>query len=166
MCDDFYFPDRFTINQKEYQGSINIKNGIVIIPCTEKPSMKIGDTIFQTSGEENIPLIVTHEKYTTNSSGNIGTKHNNIIEIKIKTMEEESKSVAFNIGTITGVNQLQIGNNSTQTNINITLKEVIEKIAASDDPQAKSLLKALFENPTVASIAGGLMPLLVATGIS
>lgn len=38
--------------------------------------------------------------------------------------------------------------------VNISITELVEKVANSGDPQAKSMLKQLLENSTVASIVG------------
>jgi hypothetical protein len=48
---------------------------------------------------------------------------------------------------------VQAGNGYTQI-VNITLKELAEKIAVSDDEEAKNLFIKLLENPFVASITG------------
>ncbi|MEZ9191568.1 hypothetical protein AB4133_19930 [Vibrio sp. 10N.286.52.F8] len=52
-------------------------------------------------------------------------------------------------------NMVQIGNGNTQE-ITITLQQLKEQIEKSSDPKAKSLFKDLVNNPTVASIIGGL----------
>ncbi|HAS0820676.1 TPA: hypothetical protein I3317_000415 [Enterobacter cloacae subsp. cloacae] len=49
--------------------------------------------------------------------------------------------------------QIQIGNNNNQL-MQISVKELVEKIADSEDKEAKSLLLKILENNTVASIIG------------
>ncbi|HBQ6873296.1 TPA: hypothetical protein L8O67_005219, partial [Klebsiella pneumoniae] len=58
----------------------------------------------------------------------------------------------FNIGSVSG-EQVQIGE-SNHMLVNISITELVEKVAKSGDPQAKSMLKQLLENSTVASIVG------------
>ncbi|MDR8444842.1 hypothetical protein FPK32_25700, partial [Acinetobacter baumannii] len=58
----------------------------------------------------------------------------------------------FNIGSGSG-EQVQIGE-SNHMLVNISITELVEKVAKSGDPQAKSMLKQLLENSTVASIVG------------
>ncbi|WP_281961501.1 hypothetical protein [Vibrio parahaemolyticus] len=60
----------------------------------------------------------------------------------------------FSIGNINATN-VQLGNQNHQHNsINITLSNLVEKVASSDDDEAKSKLKEILENSTVASIVG------------
>lgn len=49
--------------------------------------------------------------------------------------------------------QIQLGNGNTQI-MQISVQELIEKIATSEDKEAKSLLTKLLENNTVASVIG------------
>ena len=49
--------------------------------------------------------------------------------------------------------QFQVGNHNSQVT-NITLQEFVEKVAASQDPEAKSALRKIFENSTAANIVG------------
>ncbi|HBD5328544.1 TPA: hypothetical protein RZA35_000662, partial [Escherichia coli] len=63
-----------------------------------------------------------------------------------------TKSNTFNIGSISG-DQVQIGEHNHML-VNISITELVEKVAKSGDVQAKSVLKQLLENSTVASIVG------------
>lgn len=68
----------------------------------------------------------------------------------------------INIGSINS-NHLQVGNNNTQI-MNMNVQELVEKVAQSNDPEAKSKLMSLLQNNTVASGLGasvsGLLGLL------
>lgn len=75
-------------------------------------------------------------------------------DIYLMKVEQEDANMSqhINIGTINS-SQVQVGNDNNQvTNINI--QEMVEKVAASNDPEAKSLLKELLSNSTVASAVG------------
>ncbi|ELI5417869.1 hypothetical protein RRJ93_004517, partial [Vibrio parahaemolyticus] len=63
-----------------------------------------------------------------------------------------SSNTTFNIGSISG-EQLQVGNNNTQS-VTINVQKLVEEVAKSNDPEAKSLLKQLLENSTVGSVIG------------
>ncbi|WP_241837167.1 hypothetical protein [Salinivibrio sp. ML290] len=66
--------------------------------------------------------------------------------------EDMLMSQQITIGTINS-SQVQVGNENKQvTNINI--QELVEKVAGSNDPKAKMLLKELLSNSTVASVVG------------
>ncbi|EGU31029.1 hypothetical protein VIBRN418_12452 [Vibrio sp. N418] len=80
----------------------------------------------------------------------------------MKTEIQEQAMPQINIGTINS-EQVQVGNHNSQiTNINV--QELVEKVAQSNDEKAKSILKSLLENSTVASVVGaglsGLIELL------
>lgn len=80
----------------------------------------------------------------------------------MKAEVQDSVMSQINIGSISS-NHLQVGNNNTQiTNMNV--QELVEKVAQSNDPEAKSKLMALLQNNTVASVLGagvsGLLGLL------
>jgi hypothetical protein len=72
----------------------------------------------------------------------------------MKTEKEETNSnstFTFN-GPVTN-QQAQFGNGNTQ-NVTINMQELVEKVAASDDPEAKGMLMKLLENPTVSGVIG------------
>lgn len=70
----------------------------------------------------------------------------------MKTDTQEPAMPQINIGSITS-EQVQVGNHNSQvTNINV--QELVEKVAQSNDEEAKSILKSLLENNTVASVVG------------
>lgn len=65
------------------------------------------------------------------------------------------------VHSVSGTN-VQIGQENTQTTVNITLQQLAQEIAFSKDPEAKSLLKNLLNNATVGAMLGaGATELLV-----
>jgi hypothetical protein len=60
--------------------------------------------------------------------------------------------IALHIGSVPA-QQVQIGDHSAQT-IALTLADVVRKVASGNDQEAKSLLKRLLENNTVAAVVG------------
>jgi len=69
-----------------------------------------------------------------------------------QSMNSDKNNTQVNIGNITAYN-VQVGNeNSLITNI--SLQELVQKVAESKDQKAKSLIKELLENSTVGSIIG------------
>ncbi|GIA07884.1 hypothetical protein VCSRO83_3701 [Vibrio cholerae] len=68
-----------------------------------------------------------------------------------KEIQEPAMS-QINIGSINS-EHVQVGNHNSQvTNVNV--QELVEKVAQSNDEEAKSILKSLLENNTVASVVG------------
>lgn len=73
---------------------------------------------------------------------------------KIMKLEKEETTMAqnFNIGTL-NAQSAQIGNGNTQ-NVTIHIQELVEKVAASGDKEAKGMLMKLLENPTISGVIG------------
>ena len=86
-------------------------------------------------------------------------KHQNL---SVEEVKENPQNVTYNFGSISA-DQMQVGNNNTQ-NVTINVQELVKKVVESDDEEAKSKLKSLLENSTVASVVGagisGLISLL------
>jgi hypothetical protein len=73
---------------------------------------------------------------------------------KIMKVEKEEVAMAqnFNIKTFNAQNA-QLGNGNTQ-NVTINMQELVEKVAASGDKEAKGILMKLLENPTISGVIG------------
>ena len=73
---------------------------------------------------------------------------------EIMKAEKEVTAMAqnFNIGTLNSQNT-QLGNDNTQ-NVTINIQELVEKVAASEDKEAKGMLVKLLENPTISGVIG------------
>lgn len=76
-------------------------------------------------------------------------KHKNL---SIQEAEEMVQNITYNFGSISA-EQMQVGNDNTQ-NVTINVQKLVEAIAESNDHEAKSMLKSLLENSTVASVVG------------
>ena len=74
--------------------------------------------------------------------------------IEIMKAEKEEKAMVqnFNIETL-NAQSAQLGNGNIQ-NVTINMQELIEKVAASDDKEAKRVLMELLENPTISGVIG------------
>lgn len=153
--DELAYPELITIDGVEYKGSRD--RNTVKIPYTDEPDIGIGDVITQKSGKRFIELKVLDASFLADGSLHVGTQHPHILTLQIENMtasEHKNKDISsiVNIGNISG-HQVQVGNNNSQiTNINI--RELVEKIAKSDDVEAKGFLIKLLENKTVASVIG------------
>lgn len=163
--DQLAYPELIIINGDEYKGSRDSSS--VRIPYTDEPDIGIGDVITQKSGKRFIELKVLDASFLAGGSLNIGTHHPHILTLQVENMtagEHKTKDLnsVVNIGNISG-HQIQVGNNNTQIT-NITIQELVEKIAKSNDVEAKRSLIKLLENSTVASVIGagisGLISLL------
>lgn len=59
---------------------------------------------------------------------------------------------SVSIGSI-NAEQVQVGSHNQQIT-NITLHEIVQKVAQQGDAEAKGLLRQLLENPTVSAVVG------------
>ncbi|MFA1568818.1 hypothetical protein A152_0007275 [Vibrio tasmaniensis 1F-187] len=76
-------------------------------------------------------------------------KHQNL---SIQEAEKMVQNITYNFGSISA-EQMQVGNDNTQ-NTTINIHQLVEKVASSNDTEAKNKLKQLLENSTVASVLG------------
>lgn len=155
--DDMAYPDIFLISGKEFKGSRSTGKNQVDIPFTEEPKIELGDTLIQKVGNREFSLKVVDFSISKNGTLNIGTTHPHLLTLSVDNISSNThrtgKSMnTFHIGSVSG-DQVQIGE-SNHMLVNISMKELVEKVAKSDDPQAKSMLRQLLENSTVASIVG------------
>ncbi|KOR04331.1 hypothetical protein [Pluralibacter gergoviae] len=151
------YPDIFLISGKEFKGSRNTDKNQVNIPYTDLPQIELGDILTQKIGGSELRLKVVDIKILKNGTLNAGTTHPHMLTLSIENLSSDEHRTAknmntFNIGSVSG-EQVQIGE-SNHILVNISITELVEKVAKSGDPQAKSVLKQLLENSTVASIVG------------
>lgn len=155
--DEMAYPDIFFISGKEFKGSRRAGKNQVDIPYTNEPQIELGDVLLQRTGSREHSLKVIDISISRNGTLNVGTPHPHLMTLTIENTSAEALRVkkstnTFNIGSVTG-DQVQIGENNHLL-INISFTELVEKVAKSDDTQAKSMLKKILENNTVASIVG------------
>ncbi|HBX3445497.1 Uncharacterised protein [Klebsiella pneumoniae] len=164
--DAMAYPEKFTIAGVEYKGRRNSAKKEVTIPYTEEPDVNIGDEITQTLGKGVICLKVIDMSFLPGGSLNLGTKHPHMLTLKVENLTanehkpKPSSQNTFNIGSVSG-SQVQIGEQNHLV-VNISITELVEKVAQSQDPKAKSILKDLLNNSTVASIIGAGASVLLA----
>ena len=71
---------------------------------------------------------------------------------QLRAPKKEDTPSSIHIGSISG-GTFQVGNGNALT-VNLTIQDVVEQVAKSDDQEAKSILKELFNNATVATLLG------------
>ena len=154
--DEAAYPDDFEIAGAVYKGSRDRKKGEVQIPYTDPPIVKIGDVIVQRNGPNEYQLKVLDADYMKDSSLEIGTNHPHILSLSVQNLATAAlhprPAASVHIGSVSA-QQVQIGDHNAQT-MTVTLAEVVRKVAAGNDHEAKSLLKRLLENNTVAAVVG------------
>lgn len=155
--DAMAYPDTFIISGVSFKGKRNSAKKQVMIPYTDEPDVTLGEEITQTVGKNNIRLKVIDISILEGGSLNVGTKHPHMLTLSVDNITQNEHSPrqsanTFHIGSVSG-GQVQIGESNQLLN-NISITELVEKVANSGDPQAKSLLKKLLENSTVASLIG------------
>ena len=96
-----------------------------------------------------------HETFE-NIEAHYQIKHKNL---SIKEAEKMIQSVTYNFGSISA-DQMQVGNNNSQ-HVTINMQQLVEKVAKSDDEEAKGLVRKLLENNTVASVLGASASVLI-----
>jgi hypothetical protein len=158
------YQDTFIISGKEFKGKRNMRSSEVLIPCTNKPAINIGDTFSQKGSQSDIALKVIDLSFSKGGTLDVGTPHHDMLTLKVEntTASEHTKAPPspIHVGSISA-HQVQVGHGNAQT-INITVKELAEKIAASNNEGAKGLFRQILENPTFASIIGAGAPALLA----
>ena len=149
------YPDIFEIKDMEYKGKLVVQDGKVIIPCSECPDMTDITKIVQVSKQNRKELKVLDFSYGEGLAlGTVSGKPDMLtiyVEKTLKSSDTVNQS-NFNIGTVSGTG-IQIGNSNNQ-DIDINLQQLVQEIAESDDAEAKTRLKELLENSTVANIIG------------
>ncbi|VEA69048.1 Uncharacterised protein [Serratia plymuthica] len=155
---DLAYPNTVTIDGIEYRSNRKAGSNIVMIPYSEEPNVGIGDLVYQKAGKNEIILKVIDLDFQPGGTLNVGTPHPNLLNLSVENISSSehkttsSSNTTYNINSLSGT-QVQLGNNNSQIT-NITIRELVEKVAATNDPDAKSLLKGLLENSTVSSIIG------------
>lgn len=156
--DALAYPEVVFIEGQEFKAQRDMSKGQVLVPYTETPDVGIGDVITQKSGKREIHLKVLDVQFLEGGTLKVGTKHPHMLTLHVENSTSQphktssSNNTTFNIGSISS-EQLQVGNNNTQT-VTINVKKLVEEVAKSDDPEAKGLLKKLLENRTVGSVIG------------
>lgn len=152
------YPETFIINGNKIQGTKKTGSSQVKIPFTVEPEVDLGTVIIQKIGQRDIFLKVIDMNILLDSTMEVGTSHPHLLSLEVENISSEqqkqtkSSNNVFNIGQVNG-SQVQIGE-SNHLLINVSITELVERVAASDDPKAKSTLKELLNNSTVASIIG------------
>lgn len=155
--DALAYPDIFEIDGKPYKGARNRAKSEIKIPYTDAPNVTLGSHVTQNSGPNTIYFKVLDVSYLEGGSLYVGTLHPHILTIFVENMTSAAHATppqptAFNIGSISA-QQVQVGNQNTQVS-NITLSEVVQRVASSEDNEAKNLLVKLLGNNTVSAIVG------------
>lgn len=150
------YPDIFVVNGAELKGHRDMTNGQVKIPYTLAPDVGIGDIVHQKIGQRNVNLKVVDCSFLEDDTLQVGTSHKHLLKLMVENSSAEpfksSKSSIFHIGSISG-EQVQVGDNNTQM-ANISLQQFVEHVAKSGDEEAKSKLRELLQNSSVASVLG------------
>jgi hypothetical protein len=150
-----FFPENIKFNTEIFSCSRDVKSGVIFIPFTTSPDIRLGDMVYFQVGSQELELKIVD--IAIQSSEGIGTHHPKLLELHTENLTAAAHKTKdtpqmINIGTLNG-QQIQVGNNNTQ-HINITIEQLTKEISKSNDPKAKSLLKGLLENATVSSVIG------------
>ncbi|KZX69540.1 hypothetical protein A3724_14075 [Alcanivorax sp. HI0033] len=155
--DKLAYPETVVIDGAEYKAKRDTSKGKMNIPYSEEPDVGIGDVIVQKAGKREIHLKVTDVQFLEGGSLNVGTNHPHMLTLNVQNATAEphltnKASSTINIGSVSG-EMVQIGDQNVQV-ANVSIKQLVEHVAKSGDKEAKSKLRALLENGTVASLVG------------
>lgn len=155
--DKLAYPETVVIDGAKYKAKRDTSKGTMNVPYSEEPDVGIGDVIVQKAGKREIHLKVTDVQFLEGGSLNVGTNHPNMLTLNVQNTTAEPHltnraSSTINIGSVSG-EMVQIGDQNVQV-ANVSIKQLVEHVAKSDDKEAKSKLKSLLENGTVASLVG------------
>ncbi len=163
IFDALAYPDIIIIDGIEYKACKKIA---ALVFLTLMSLMLVLVMLSPKNQERDVELKVLDASFTPGATLEIGTDHPHMLTLTVENLtanqhKSKDSSSVVNIGNISG-HQVQVGNNSQTTNISI--QELVEKIAKSDDTEAKNALVKFLENSTVASVIGagvsGLISLL------
>lgn len=163
--DAMAYPDQVVIDGADFRCRRNMEKGTIMVPYTDAPDVGIGDVIVQKAGKREIQLKVLDAQFLPGGTLQAGTEHQNLLTLKVTNLTAQphssnAQSSTYNIGSISA-SQVQVGNNNSLA-VNISVQHLAEAVAKSNDEEAKSALKKLLENNTVASIAGAGVSALLA----
>jgi hypothetical protein len=152
------WPDRVTIDGMVYKARVDAGDGLVSLPCPSEPQVSVGDVITQTVGRRETSLEVLEVDFQLNGSLGIGTVHRHLLVLTVEPTTSQahtqppratapvSKSVPRPVAAASSV---QAAPAST-----LKLAELVEKVSRSSDVEAKAMLVALLDNPSVTAIVG------------
>ena len=149
------YQDIFIIDGKEHNGSRDNDKNSVEIPYSVTPDIGIGDVISQKAGKREVALKIIDVAFKDGGTLKIGTIHPHMLTLKVENTTAQphlanTQQSTINIGSVSG-EQVQVGNHNSQI---VNIQQLVDRVAQSDDPEAKSLLKSLLQNSTVASLIG------------
>ena len=155
--DKLAYPEIVIIDGVEHKAKRGTSKGKINSPYTDEPDIGIGDVIIQKAGKREIHLKVTDVQFLEGGSLGVGTDRSNMLTLNVQNTTAEPyltnrTSSTINIGSVSG-DMVQIGDQNVQV-ANVSIKQLVEHVAKSSDEEAKSKLKALLENSTVASLFG------------
>jgi len=165
------YPDTFIIGGVKLKGKRNAVKNKLEIPYSLIPHIDLGDFIVQKYGTREMLLKVTNVSFLTVSAFDAGTLHPYMLSLKVENITAQehadsnrtstnSNSPATNNGSLFGI-QLQTGSHNKPIP-NVRFQQLVEKVAESNDQEAKFLMKTLLRNGTVASIVGTSVSVLLA----
>ena len=155
--DKLAYPETIIIDGVSYKARRDTPKGKINIPYTDEPDVGIGDVIVEKPGKREMHLKVIDAQFREGGSLGVGTNHPNMLTLNVQNTTAEPHlinraSSTISIGSVSG-KMVQIGDQNVQV-ANISVKQLVEHVAKSDDKEAKSKLRALLENGTVASLVG------------
>jgi len=159
------YPDTFIIAGLKLKGKRNAVRNKLEVPYSVAPDVGVGDVIAQKSGTREILLKVMNVSFLMVSTFDTGTRHPYLLSLNIENMTAQEHAESNNASTTNNGSpfgdKVRIGNHNKQV-ANVRLQQLIEKVAESNDQEAKFLIKTLLRNSTVESVVGASVSVLLA----
>jgi len=154
------WPDRVTIDGAVFKARVDAGDGLVSLPCASEPQVSVGDVITQTVGRRENSLEVLEVDFQPNGSLGIGTVHRHLLVLTVEPTTSQAHTqqpgAAATAPTAKVVPRRAAPAPVAQAAPVSTLKlaELVERVSRGSDSDAKAMLVALLDNPSVSAIVG------------
>jgi hypothetical protein len=152
------WPDRVVIDGTEFKARRDLGEGSVNVPYTTEPEVSVGDVITQKVGRSEVSLEVLEVIFQPNGSLGIGTHHRHLLTL----MVESTTSQAHTGSPVARAAPVAVPVRAAVV-VYPRLDELVTKIVASKDGQARVAMLALLGNKQVEALIGPGVAALVAT---
>lgn len=147
------FGDTYIIAGQEFKGTAQ-NGGKISIPYTVLPTVEVGETIHKKAGNGKVGWVVQDMTCYENGTMNIGTQHNHLLILTVESeiARNRMSSHTYNINNLAGHN-VQLGQENNIV-MNITVEDLVRKVAESSDEESKSKLSSFLESSAAKEILG------------
>ncbi|QFY77350.1 hypothetical protein DUD43_06490 [Alcaligenes faecalis] len=153
------YGETYFIAGQEFKGTAQ-NGGKISIPYTVLPPVEVGDTVHKKAGNGRVGWVVQDISCYEDGTMNIGTEHDHLLILTVESEVSRNKmnSPTYNINTLNG-HTVQLGQENSIV-MNITVEDLVRKVAESSDEESKSRLGSFLESSAAKAILGVGIPVL------